>query len=159
MSPSMCLGCRNRSSTRSFEILPLGRMGFADAVPTWNCPRRITCIISGSGGDGPMAARMACDLLIQAESDLCFITGGRTAPACVGVSVVDMATGATAHPAKRESLIACGITGMGARVGVSVSDVMADWLTVPSLHHEGGKSPSRVGLSHPSIAPCGVFTT
>jgi itaconate CoA-transferase len=38
-------------------------------------------------------------------------------------------------------------------------DVMADWLTVPLLHHEGGKTPRRVGLAHPSIAPYGVFTT
>ncbi len=38
-------------------------------------------------------------------------------------------------------------------------DVMADWLTVPLLQHEGGKSPRRVGLAHPSIAPYGVFAT
>ena len=36
-------------------------------------------------------------------------------------------------------------------------DVLADWLTVPLLNHEGGKSPKRVGLAHPSIAPYGVF--
>ena len=34
---------------------------------------------------------------------------------------------------------------------------MADWMTVPLLHHEGGKSPKRLGLAHPSIAPYGVF--
>ncbi len=38
-------------------------------------------------------------------------------------------------------------------------DVMADWLTVPLLHYEGGKPPQRLGLAHPSIAPYGVFTT
>ena len=38
-------------------------------------------------------------------------------------------------------------------------DVMADWLTVPLLNHEGGKSPKRLGLAHPSIAPYGVFHT
>lgn len=36
-------------------------------------------------------------------------------------------------------------------------DVMADWLTVPLLNHEGGKSPKRIGLAHPSIAPYGLF--
>ena len=34
---------------------------------------------------------------------------------------------------------------------------MADWLSVPLLNHEGGKSPKRIGLAHPSIAPYGVF--
>ncbi len=38
-------------------------------------------------------------------------------------------------------------------------DVMADWLAVPLLNHEGGKSPKRVGLAHPSIAPYGAFET
>ena len=36
-------------------------------------------------------------------------------------------------------------------------DVMADWLTVPLLSAEAGKSPQRLGLAHPSIAPYGVF--
>jgi formyl-CoA transferase len=38
-------------------------------------------------------------------------------------------------------------------------DVMADWLTVPLLHQEAGKAPRRIGLSHLSIAPYGVFAT
>ena len=38
-------------------------------------------------------------------------------------------------------------------------DAMADWMTVPLLQHEGGRTPQRVGLAHPSIAPYGVFKT
>lgn len=38
-------------------------------------------------------------------------------------------------------------------------DVMADWLTVPLMNHEGEKSPKRLGMRHPSIAPYGVFHT
>ena len=34
---------------------------------------------------------------------------------------------------------------------------LARWLTVPLLNHEGGKTPKRVGMAHPSIAPYGVF--
>jgi len=30
---------------------------------------------------------------------------------------------------------------------------------VPLLQHEGGKTPKRVGLAHPTIAPYGVFTS
>jgi formyl-CoA transferase len=38
-------------------------------------------------------------------------------------------------------------------------DAIADWMTVPLLQHEGGKTPQRVGLAHPTIAPYGVFKT
>jgi formyl-CoA transferase len=30
-------------------------------------------------------------------------------------------------------------------------------MTVPLLQHEGGQTPERVGLAHPSISPYGVF--
>jgi formyl-CoA transferase len=36
-------------------------------------------------------------------------------------------------------------------------DAMADWMTVPLLQHEGGRTPERIGLAHPSISPYGVF--
>ena len=122
-----------------------------------NDPRLISCSITGFGEGGPMADRKAYDLLIQAESGLCSITGGPSEPARVGISVVDIATGASAHAAILEALIRRGISGRGARLSVSMFDVMADWLTVPLLNHEGGKTPKRVGLAHPSIAPYGVF--
>ena len=120
-------------------------------------PRLICCSISGYGDEGPLAARKAYDLLIQAESGLASITGSAGEPARVGVSIVDVATGAAAHAAILEALIARGTTGAGADIRISMFDVMADWLTVPLLNHEGGKSPKRLGLAHPSIAPYGVF--
>lgn len=135
----------------------LDRLGFCPERLAEDYPRLITCSITGYGEDGPMADRKAYDLLIQAESGLCSITGGPSEPARVGISIVDIATGATAHAAILEALIARGVTGMGAQISVSMFDVMADWLTVPLLNHEGGKSPKRIGMAHPSIAPYGVF--
>ncbi len=137
----------------------LDRMGFGPAALRARHPRLIVCSISGYGETGPMADRKAYDLLIQAESGLCSITGGPSEPARVGMSIVDVATGATAHAAVLEALIARSISGEGADIRVSMFDVMADWLTVPLLNHEGGKSPKRIGLAHPSVAPYGVFTT
>ena len=64
-----------------------------------------------------------------------------------------------AYEAVLEAIIARGRTGEGAEISVSLFDAMADWMTVPLLHHEGGKSPKRLGLAHPSIAPYGVFKT
>ncbi|WP_066771137.1 CaiB/BaiF CoA transferase family protein [Sphingobium sp. CCH11-B1] len=136
----------------------LARLGFAPEKLRETHPRLIICSISGYGEDGPMASRKAYDLLIQAESGLSSVTGGPEAPARVGISIVDIATGATAHAAILEALIARGVTGQGADIRVSMFDVMADWLTVPLLHQEGGKPPHRIGMAHPSIAPYGLFT-
>lgn len=137
----------------------LEKLGFSFERLARDWPRLITCSITGYGEGGPMADRKAYDLLIQAESGLCSITGGPESAARVGISIVDIGTGATAHAAILEALIARGITGKGAQISVSMFDVMADWLTVPLLNHEGGKSPKRVGMAHPSIAPYGVFST
>src|SRR5262249_54726 len=62
-------------------------------------PKLIICSISGYGDTGPYAQRKAYDLLIQAESGLCSVTGGAEAASRVGISVVDISTGATAHAA------------------------------------------------------------
>ncbi|KKM66874.1 hypothetical protein LCGC14_1476780, partial [marine sediment metagenome] len=67
----------------------LARLGFDPDRLARDYPRLITCSISGFGETGPMADAKAYDLLIQAESGLCSITGGPNEPARVGVSVVD----------------------------------------------------------------------
>ena len=135
------------------------KLGFAIPELRKRHPRLITCSVSGYGEAGPYAQRKAYDLLVQAETGLASVTGGPEAPARVGVSVCDIACGMNAYEAILEALIARGRTGGGAALSVSLFDAMADWMTVPLLQHEGGKSPKRVGLAHPSIAPYGVFKT
>jgi itaconate CoA-transferase len=122
-------------------------------------PALIVCSISGYGRYGPLADRKAFDLLVQAESGLCSITGGAESPGRVGFSVVDIATGSAAHAAILEALLVRDKTGSGAQIDISMFDVIAEWLTVPLLQAESGRPPSRIGLKHPSIAPYGVFVT
>jgi len=136
-----------------------GKLGFPIDRLRRDYPRLIVCSISGFGESGPYAQRKAYDLLIQAESGLASVTGGPEAPARVGVSVVDVATGMNAYEAILEALIGRARTGEGTEISVSMFDAMADWMTVPLLHHEGGKTPTRLGLAHPSISPYGVFKT
>jgi formyl-CoA transferase len=135
----------------------IAKLGFAIERLRRDYPKLICCSISGFGESGPYAARKSYDLLVQAESGLASVTGGPEAPARVGVSVTDVAAGMNAYEAVLEAIIARGRSGQGAAVSVSLFDAMADWMTVPLLHHEGGKSPKRLGLAHPSIAPYGVF--
>jgi formyl-CoA transferase len=137
----------------------VARLGFALDRLRRDHPRLITCSVSGYGETGPYAHRKAYDLLIQAEAGLASVTGGPEAPARVGVSVVDIAAGMNAYEAILEALIARARSGEGADISISMFDAMADWMTVPLLQHEGGRTPQRVGLAHPSIAPYGVFKT
>ena len=135
----------------------MDRLGFSMARLRKDYPALICCTISGYGDDGPYADRKAYDLLIQAESGLASITGGPEGPSRVGVSIVDIATGATAHASILEALIARSRSGQGADVRISMFDVMADWLAVPLINSEAGNPPQRMALAHPSIAPYGVF--
>jgi itaconate CoA-transferase len=137
----------------------VSKLGFASDRLRHDYPRLIVCSLSGYGETGPYAQRKAYDLLIQAEAGLASVTGGPEAPARVGVSVVDVAAGMNAYEAILEALVARGWSGKGAGISVSMFDAMADWMTVPLLQHEGGASPQRIGLAHPTIAPYGVFKT
>jgi itaconate CoA-transferase len=135
----------------------MDKLGFSLERLRRDYPALVCCTITGYGDEGPYAHRKAYDLLIQAESGLASITGGPEGPSRVGVSIVDIATGATAHASIMEALFARTRTGKGADIRISMFDVMADWLAVPLLNSEAGNPPKRIGLAHPSIAPYGVF--
>jgi formyl-CoA transferase len=137
----------------------MDRLGFSLGRLRKDYPKLICATISGYGEDGPYAQRKAYDMLIQAESGLASITGGPEGPSRVGISVVDIATGATAHAAILEALFARSRSGKGADIRISMFDVMADWLAVPLLNSEAGNPPQRMALAHPSIAPYGAFAS
>ncbi|HYZ32909.1 MAG TPA: CaiB/BaiF CoA-transferase family protein, partial [Crenalkalicoccus sp.] len=136
----------------------MARAGFGSAALRERHPRLITVDISGYGEEGPYAGMKAYDLLVQAESGLCAVTGHPEGPGRVGVSACDIACGMYAYAAVLEALIERGITGNGKGIAVSLFDGMADWMTVPLLQYEGtGRTPPRIGLAHPSICPYGAF--
>lgn len=144
---------------QNLKLGALDRLGWGVTKLRQDHPKLICCSISGYGATGAFASRKAYDLLIQAESGLASVTGGPDGPARVGISVVDISTGATAYAAILEALISRAQSGLGADIQVSMFDVITDWLTVPLLNAEAGQPPQRLGLAHPSIAPYGVFET
>ena len=118
----------------------------------------ITCDISGYGETGPYRDMKAYDLLVQAETGLCSITGTPEEEGRVGVSVCDIACGMNAHSSILQALYTREKTGKGTGIQVSLFAGMADWMNVPYLQTVYGKrSIRRVGLSHPSIAPYGAY--
>ncbi|MCU0984663.1 MAG: CoA transferase [Acetobacteraceae bacterium] len=135
------------------------RAGFGAASLREKYPRLITVDISGYGEEGEYAQMKAYDLLVQAETALCSVTGRAEGPGRVGASVCDIACGMAAYAGVLEALIQRGITGRGAGIAVSLFDGMADWMNVPLMAYEGtGQAPKRIGLAHPSVAPYGAFT-
>jgi itaconate CoA-transferase len=136
----------------------LARLGFTDKTLRAANARLIVCNISGFAPGGTMAERKSYDLLIQAESGLCSLTGGPDEPGRVGISICDIATGMTAYQAILEALLARASGGAGTTIDISMFDVLAELNAVPWLQWRyGGRQPPRLGLRHPSIQPYGVY--
>ena len=136
------------------------RGGFGSAAMRKKHPRLITVDISGYGDHGPYAERRAYDLLVQAESGIASITGTPDAPGRIGVSATDIGCGMYAHAAVLEALLARARTGKGRAIKVSLFSAMAEWMTVPLLAWDYNTYDwPRLGLTHPFIAPYGVYPT
>lgn len=98
----------------------------------------------------------AYDMLVQAESGLCAVTGTPDTPSKIGVSAADIATGMAAHAAILEALIERGLTRRGKQIEVAMFDAMADWMAVPLLHDEqAGCETGRMACGTPRSIPIG----
>lgn len=145
---------------QNFAPGALDRAGFDHASLSAANPRLIRCDISGYAPDTDAAHRRGYDLLIQAESGLIAASGVAGHPGRIGVSLCDIGAGMAAYEAVLEALLQRSLTGQGSRLGISLFDVAAHWMSVPFAHAVyGDGAPQPVGLSHPSIAPYGGFPT
>jgi itaconate CoA-transferase len=136
------------------------RAGFASTELRARHPRLITCDISGYGEQGEYANMRAYDMLVQAESGLCSVTGSPEQPGRIGVSACDIGTGMYACAAILEALYARERSGEGRAIELSMFGAMSDWMAVPLLRYDyGGAKLPRTGLSHPMIQPYGAYAT
>ncbi|MFK7764447.1 MAG: CaiB/BaiF CoA transferase family protein [Roseobacter sp.] len=132
----------------------MDRLGLGNAMLQRDYPQLIVVSICGYGADTDYAGMKAYDLLVQAESGICAITGTEQEPCKVGAPVADVATGTNAHAAVLEALIARGRTGTGQCIEVAMFDGLADWLAVPFLHQEHAHTTTqRHGMSHATVYP------
>jgi itaconate CoA-transferase len=114
--------------------------------------------ISGYGQDGPYARKNAYDLVMQGEAGLISVTGTRSEPARVGVSICDVGAASYAAVATLAALARRAETGEGSRVSVSLFDTMVDWLGYfPHMWWHGRETPERTGMRHPLFCPYGPF--
>ena len=132
----------------------IARLGLSRAALVEKFPRLISVHIVGYGQDTPYADMRAYDMLVQAESGVCAVTGSPDTPSKIGVSAADIATGMNAHAAVLEALLEREHTNRGQAIEVAMFDGMADWMAVPLLHLEYAKRETgRFGLAHASISP------
>lgn len=128
-------------------------------------PDLIYCSITGFGQDGPYANRAGYDFLLQGMGGLMGITGKPDSepgggPVKVGVAVTDLFTGMYAATSILSALIGRDRTGEGTRIDLSLMDVQVGVLANQALNYlTSGKSPGRMGNSHPNIVPYQAFAS
>lgn len=123
-------------------------------------PELVEVNLSGFGAGGPMEQRKAYDMLIQAEAGLIAITGTPETPVKTGIPTADIASGMYCSQAVLAALLRRWRTGEGATIEVSMLEATVEWMGYALYTRMyAGTQPSRMGLSHSSIAPYDAFPT
>jgi crotonobetainyl-CoA:carnitine CoA-transferase CaiB-like acyl-CoA transferase len=130
--------------------------GFADLHA--RNPRLISCAISGYGPDGPHRERKAYDLLLQGEAGVLSLTGTPEAPAKVGISIADIASGMYAFCSVLAALYRRTASDEGAEIQISMLEALVEWV-MPAAYVQRytGKSPARTGERSNFIVPYGAY--
>jgi len=123
-------------------------------------PELIVVNMTGYGTSGPFKDRKAYDMLVQAETGLCSITGTPETATKTGVPASDIAAGLYALTAIQAALFRRERTGVGATVDLSMFDATVEWLG-HSMYMQMYQDVQikRMGLSHASIAPYDAYPT
>lgn len=145
----------------NFKVGGLEKYGLDYASLARLNPRLVYCSISGFGLDGRYADRPGYDFVAQAMSGLMDVTGepGRP-PQKVGVAVADITTGLYGLIGIQAALAERARSGRGQHVGVALLDATIGILANQAMNCLIGKlAPTRMGNSHPNIAPYQEFRT
>jgi crotonobetainyl-CoA:carnitine CoA-transferase CaiB-like acyl-CoA transferase len=138
------------------------RMGLAPADLAVRHPNVIPVEIDGYGPGGPISHKRAYDLLVQAESGSCAITGYPGMPAKPGPAMADFTTGLYAAISILALLVARGgRSGFAApAVELSLFDVMTDVMGYALTYTQhSGIDQEPLGVGSPAVAPYGAFPT
>lgn len=143
----------------------LARMGLAADDLKTSHPRVLPVQIDGYGAGGPISHKRAYDLLIQAESGACAVTGYPGMPAKPGPPVADISTGLYAALSVMALLYGRdrrdrATPGPVPAVAVSLFDTMTDIMGYQLTYTQhSGVDQQPLGMSSPAVAPYGAFRT
>lgn len=140
------------------------RLGISSADLAVRHPDLIVVEIDGYGSGGPLSHKRAYDLLAQAESGACAVTGSPGAPAKPGPPVADISTGLYSALSILAVLYSrdCASTANrhGNTVTVSLFDTMTDLMGYPLTYTQhSGVDQQPLGMSSPAVAPYGAYRT
>ncbi len=128
-------------------------------------PDLIVVEIDGYGPGGPLSHKRAYDLLAQAESGACAITGSPGAPAKPGPPMADVCSGLYAAISILSLLVARGHDGSGGgrrggAIAISLFDTMAELMgyALNFTRYTGIDQEPR-GMGSPAVAPYGSYPT
>ncbi|KMO80630.1 CaiB/BaiF CoA transferase family protein [Mycolicibacterium chubuense] len=139
------------------------RLGVAPADLAERHPDVIPVEIDGYGPGGPISHKRAYDLLVQAESGSCAITGSPGMPAKPGPAMADFTTGLYAAMSivtllyRRERRPR---SGPAPSVELSLFDVMTDVMGYALTYTQhAGIDQEPLGVGSPAVAPYGAYPT
>lgn len=146
---------------QNFKTGQMARWGLDyDAVHAMN-PRLVYCSISGFGSEGPLAARAANDLVIQAYSGLLSFTGepsGR--PVRVGTAVADLTAGTNAALGIMAALFQRERSGQGQEVRTSMLEGLVSMMNYFFVDYwQKGNVPEPLGTANRLGIPNQAFPT
>jgi itaconate CoA-transferase len=137
------------------------RLGIAPDDMAVRHPEVVPVEIDGYGPGGPLSHKRAYDLLIQAESGTCAVTGYAGAPAKPGPPVADVTSGLYAALSILALLFDKDRRGGAApAVGVSLFDTATEILGYQlNYTRHSGIDQQPLGMSSPAVAPYGSYPT
>src|SRR6185312_7658298 len=138
------------------------RLGVAPDDMATRHPGVIAVEIDGYGPGGPISHKRAYDLLIQAESGVCAVTGRPGEPAKPGPPVADVCSGLYAALSILATL--CGRDRNESRDGnairVSLFDTATELMGYNLTYTRySGVDQQPLGMSSPAVAPYGTYRT
>ena len=137
------------------------RLGLGRADLAERHPNVIPVEIDGYGPGGPISHKRAYDLLVQAESGSCAVTGHPGMPAKPGPAMADFTTGLYAALSILALLYGrAERSGPAPGVELSLFDVMTDIMGYQLTYTQHtGVDQQPLGVSAPAVAPYGAFPT
>jgi crotonobetainyl-CoA:carnitine CoA-transferase CaiB-like acyl-CoA transferase len=124
-------------------------------------PELIMASISAFGRTGPLAGKVGFDLMAQAFSGICHMTGDPAGPPqFVHAGIADVVAGVHAFGAIAAALFHRGRTGRGQAIDIALVDSLyhAHELNVQAFANSGGEyQPIRGGSQHPLAGPYGIY--
>ena len=143
----------------NFKVGGLAKYGLDYAALNAVNPRLIYCSVTGFGQTGPYAQRAGYDFMIQGMAGIMDLTGDpQGEPQKMGVAFADIFTGVYGVVAIQAALLQRARTGLGQHIDMALLDCMSGVLANQAMNYlASGVAPTRLGNSHPNIAPYQTF--